>query len=152
VTSSSKINIKKYLFFSAQADLTNAALGRSLVGQVHARDESGIAMILYDTSFSEEDVNINEKILEKFRPNPSPASAANKNGSSTNGEPVSPTPPIDTMSNSSKDSDASILDLMSVDLASLKQLMPTNVPEVGDFFDVNVTLAASPSNFTVRND
>ena len=40
-------------------------------------------------------------------------------------------------------------DLMSIDIASLKPLMPTTMPEIGDFLDVNVTLAASPSNFTV---
>jgi len=28
--------------------------------------------------------------------------------------------------------------------------MPATIPEAGDFFDVNVTLAASPSNFTVQ--
>ena len=40
-------------------------------------------------------------------------------------------------------------DLMSIDLASLKPLMPTNMTEAGEFLDVNITLAASPSNFTV---
>jgi len=53
---------------NAQAELTNLSLGRSLVGQVHAQDESGISLILYDTN-SDEDININEKILEKFSRN-----------------------------------------------------------------------------------
>lgn len=35
------------------------------------------------------------------------------------------------------------------DLTSLKELVPPALPPVGSFFDVNVTLAASPSNFTV---
>ena len=38
---------------------------------------------------------------------------------------------------------------MSIDLASLKPLMPTNMTDCGEFLDVNITLAASPSNFTV---
>jgi len=38
---------------------------------------------------------------------------------------------------------------MSMDLASLKPLIHAVIPEEGQFFDVNVTLAASPSNFTV---
>merc|ERR1719232_563871 len=41
-------------------------------------------------------------------------------------------------------------DLMAMDLASLKPIMPATMPEVGEFLDVNITLAASPSNFTVQ--
>ncbi len=37
------------------------------------------------------------------------------------------------------------------ELASLKELVPPTIPGVGEFFDVNVTLAASPSNFTVQS-
>ena len=40
-------------------------------------------------------------------------------------------------------------DLLPLELASLKTLIPPDVPGVDDYFDVNVTLAASPSNFTV---
>ena len=40
-------------------------------------------------------------------------------------------------------------DLKLLDLTSLKSVMPPNVGDVGDFLDINVTLAASPSNFTV---
>ena len=43
-------------------------------------------------------------------------------------------------------------DLKDIDLATLKPLMLAQVPEVDDFFDINVTLAASPSNFTVSID
>jgi len=32
---------------TAQAELTNLVLGKSLVGQVHLKDNSGISMILY---------------------------------------------------------------------------------------------------------
>lgn len=41
-------------------------------------------------------------------------------------------------------------DLMSLDLASLKPLILPEVPGVDEFFDINITLAASPSNFTVK--
>ena len=70
------------LFFSAQADLTNAALGRSLVCQVHSKDEAGISIILYDTSNSDEDVNINEKIVQIYRPNNGAFNKASSNSSS----------------------------------------------------------------------
>lgn len=137
-------------FNSAQAELTNAALGRSLVGQVHARDEAGISLILYDTSNTDEDLNINEKILDKFRPN----NGVFKNGSSSESSritsPAPPQPPtLEVPSMSGDDKSTIMKDLMSLDLASLKPLMPTTVPEVGEFLDVNITLAASPSNFTV---
>ena len=145
---------------NAQAELTNLVLGKSLVGQVHLKDDSGISMILYDTSNSEEDVNINEKVLEKFGPKP-------KNGvsSPTPTNSSTPPPPLevpkespDSASDTSSDSpngaangNNNIKELQSLDLTSLKPLMPATVPEAGDFFDVNVTLAASPSNFTVSD-
>lgn len=134
---------------TAQAELTNAALGRSLVGQVHARDEAGISLILYDTSNSDEDLNINEKILDKFRPN----NGVFKNGSSSESSRITspaPQPPVLEVPSMSGDDKSTVMkDLLSMDLASLKPLMPTTVPEVGEFLDVNITLAASPSNFTV---
>ncbi len=157
-----------------QSALTNAALGKSLIGQVHAMDESGISMILYDTSNSDEDVNINEKILETFKSSDSNSSAAtaaattaNRNGnvsisSMPSLEAAPPATKKDSEESSSSEevattskpsdekSEALTQDLMSLDLASLKPLMPANMPEVGDFLDVNVTLAASPSNFTVN--
>ncbi len=42
--------------------------------------------------------------------------------------------------------------LLSSELASLKELMPPKVPPIDSFFDVNVIMAASPSNFTVSNE
>ena len=41
------------------------------------------------------------------------------------------------------------IDLKQIDLNTLKPLVMAEVPEVEDFFDITVTLAASPSNFTV---
>jgi len=173
---------------NAQAELTNLSLGRSLVGQVHAQDESGISLILYDTN-SDEDININEKIFRPTSKNSaalSPSSALNNDQGKTNGasspprleSPEAKTPPqqieVDaetradateasapenqkspgtgassTISESSS-STTVMEDLMSIDLASLKPLMPTNMTEAGEFLDVNITLAASPSNFTVQ--
>ena len=42
-------------------------------------------------------------------------------------------------------------DLMAMDLSSFKPLMAAVLPDADDFFDVTVTLAGSPSNFTVSN-
>jgi len=145
---------------NTQAELTDLSLGRSLVAQVHALDESGISLILYDTN-SDEDININEKILEKFRPSQA-ASASNdgsKNGASPprlesppkaqSEERTEKSPGASSDAGSTSGSDV-MQDLMSIDLASLKPLMPTNMTECGEFLDVNITLAASPSNFTVQ--
>ena len=41
------------------------------------------------------------------------------------------------------------MDLKQIDVTTLKPLVMAEVPEVEDFFDITVTLAASPSNFTV---
>jgi len=152
---------------NAQAELTDLSLGRSLVAQVHALDDSGISLILYDTN-SDEDININEKILEKFRPAQA-ASASNNDGSKNGASPPrlesppkastpqgderpekSPGASSDAGSSSSTSGSTVMQDLMSIDLASLKPLMPTNMTECGEFLDVNITLAASPSNFTVQ--
>ena len=43
-------------------------------------------------------------------------------------------------------------DLLPPELTILKPLIPPDVPGVNEYFDVNVTLAASPSNFTVCNN
>ena len=154
----------------AQNDLTNLALGRSLVGQVHTKDEHGISLILYDTSGNDEDVNINEKMLDKYRPGDAASKAGiigyvnnktNNSSSSNSSRIASPSPsssgsgptqppPLETPT-------GRILEhppmetLQAIDLNSMEPLLPTNVPKEGDFFDVNVTLAASPSNFTVTN-
>ena len=138
---------------NAQAELTNFVLGKSLVGQVHLKDDSGISMILYDTSNSDEDVNINEKVLDKFAPKKT------SNGVSSHSSPENTTPPppleapkdhSDSLSDNSSDCSASgIKELSLLDLTKLEKVMPATLPEAGDFFDVNVTLAASPSNFTV---
>ena len=42
-------------------------------------------------------------------------------------------------------------DLMAMDLSSFKPLMAAVLPDADDFFDVTVTLAGSPSNFTVSS-
>ena len=124
-------------------------------------------MILYDTN-SDEDININEKILEKFRPNSSLSKTQNGGGSSTPPHLESPvlsnndddkddttdkdtTDKTETKVEESKNETSSVTeeDLMSIDLTSLKPLMPTNAIQVGEFLDVNITLAVSPSNFTV---
>ena len=160
--------------------MTNHALGRSLVCQVHSKDKSGISIVLYDTSNSDEDVNINEKLIQIYRPNNGALKTSNgsSNTPSRRESPgkskivmqkiaskmisffilhglfiLGPPPledPFETRSDASSPMPATIgQDLKDIDLATLKPLMLTTVPEVDDFFDINVTLAASPSNFTV---
>ncbi len=89
-------------------------------------------------------------LLEKLKSMPEAAVPAPvKNDSSqsitpsTANDVVTVSPPLASPSSSLE------LDLMSMDLASLKPLIHAVIPEEGQYFDVNVTLAASPSNFTV---
>ena len=160
--------------------MTNHALGRSLVCQVHSQDKSGISIVLYDTSNSDEDVNINEKLIQIYRPNNGALKTSNGSSNTPSrrespGESqmpklpskmffflkfhvffiLGPPPledPFETRSDASSPMPATIgQDLKDIDLATLKPLMLTTVPEVDDFFDINVTLAASPSNFTVSS-
>lgn len=42
-------------------------------------------------------------------------------------------------------------ELMNMDLSSFKPLSRAVLPDADDFFDVTITLAGSPSNFTVSN-
>ena len=44
-----------------------------------------------------------------------------------------------------------IKELMNMDLSSFKPLSRAVLPDADDFFDVTITLAGSPSNFTVSN-
>jgi hypothetical protein len=144
-------NLFYNLQFRAHAELTKAALARSLVGQVHSRtSDQDISLILFDTSIDEKDININQMLLEKLKSMPEAAVPAPvKNDSSqsitpsTANDVVTVSPPLASPSSSLE------LDLMSMDLASLKPLIHAVIPEEGQYFDVNVTLAASPSNFTV---
>jgi len=144
---------------SAQSDLTNSALGKSLVCQVHSKDEAGISIILYDTSNSEEDININEKLVQIYRSN----NGALKNGGGSSSSNATPSrrespgpPPLECPSEMSRSEASSPIatveeiDLKQIDVTTLKPLVMAEVPEVEDFFDITVTLAASPSNFTVQ--
>jgi hypothetical protein len=122
-----------------------------LVGQVHSRvSDQDISLILFDTSISEEDININQMLLEKLKSMPEAAVPASfKNGASSSSSSPTATEEETVNPPSASPSASQELDLMSMDLASLKPLIHAVIPEEGQFFDVNVTLAASPSNFTV---
>jgi len=50
----------------AQAELSNLALGKSLVAQLQTNDENGVSLVLYDTSSDEDDVNINQVLINKL--------------------------------------------------------------------------------------
>ena len=53
-------------FSRAQAELSNLALGKSLVAQLQTNDENGVSLVLYDTSSDEDDVNINQVLINKL--------------------------------------------------------------------------------------
>ena len=61
------IPVNRVDFFSrAQAELSNLALGKSLVAQLQTNDENGVSLVLYDTSSDEDDVNINQVLINKL--------------------------------------------------------------------------------------
>jgi len=128
-------------------------LARSLVGQVHSRiSDQDISLILFDTSSTEEDININQMLLEKLKVMPEAAVPAPvKNGASLSSSSSTATEVVTVPTPSASPLASQEHDLMSMDLASLKPLIHAVIPEEGQYFDVNVTLAASPSNFTVSN-
>jgi len=59
-----------------------------------------------------------------------------------------PTVPAEVLVQSATPAEAS--PLLSTDLASLKTLLAPDVPAAGEYFDVNITFAVSPSNFVVQ--
>ena len=131
--------------------MQNSLLGKSLVGQVHSRVERDISLVLHDTS-TEDDVNLNMTLLEKLTPvapaPPPPASTSTVSADAPEFIPESAsTVPMSAAINNPLQTEQ----LLSSDLASLKSLVPVTPPNLGEFFDVTVTLAASPSNFTVRS-
>ena len=129
-------------------------MARSLVGQVHSRSsDQDISLILFDTSSTEEDININQMLLEKLKLMPEAAVPASvKNGASLSSSLPTTTDVVTVAPQSDLPVASQELDLMSMDLASLKPLIHVVIPEEGQYFDVNVTLAGSPSNFTVSYD
>ena len=104
-------------------------------------------MILFDTS-ADEDININQMLLEKLKK--MPGAIVSQVAVMTKDVPAPTTQsPTSEASRTLTASPTQEMDLMSVDLASLKPLIPAAIPEENSYFDIFVTLAASPSNFTV---
>lgn len=141
--------------------MQNSLLGKSLVGQVSPRNEGDvIALLLHDTS-TDQDINLNETLLKKLSPAQPAQGAEDKpaeNVESTSKSPsaTSPVPRVAspaattaTPMSAAATNHLQSEQLLSSDLASLKSLVPVTPPSLGEFFDVTVTLAASPSNFTV---
>ncbi len=116
---------------------------KALVAQVQSRAPGNIALVLHDTS-KEEDVNLNERLLNKLDPASSPP-AVESPPMSMSPLPIPPSATLASLAGA-----MGMDDLLPPDIASLKSLVVADVPHVGEFFDVNVTLAASPSNFTVE--
>lgn len=133
-----------------KSELENNLLGKSLNGRPH-RDASGtLAMTLIDVA-TDEDVDVNKLILDRLvaageavRPAPTPKAeetAPKKEASAAKS--TSPTPAAASASNANSS-------FLPEDLAMLKELVPPQLPDLEDFFDVNIASAASPSNFTVQ--
>ena len=158
------------------------ALGRSLVGNVHLNDNDGVSLVLWDTSGDNEDININQTLLDRMKHHvltgveslsqtssmPS-LEELSHNGINQVTTPVTKQPSgagggVTEVANNSVrnlriDTDQEkeipehqLKDLMAMDLSSFKPLMAAVLPDADDFFDVTVTLAGSPSNFTVSNN
>ena len=166
-------------FPRAQAELSNMALGKSLVAQLQANDENGVSLILWDTSGDEKDVNINQQLRDKlcgidgtligtFEDMPplehftSGPGSHKEGGSSGKASPASGPmeakgplmdlrggdgPKVMVPMEAVKEAD--LADLFATDLGSMRPLVQTHPPNIDDFYDISVTLAASPSNFTV---
>ena len=141
---------------------------KSLIGEVVTLGSGEVTnpirnVTLFDTS-TEKDLNLNEQLIQKLDPSGG-SSRASPVSSSSSKSPVPSTlapkaaasaAPNAAGAGASKEevskeaSDDEEEDEALLDLACLKELVPPSVPAVGDYFDINVTFAASPSNFTVQ--
>lgn len=109
------------------------------MGEVRERQGHDISLVLHDTS-TDQDVNVNEMLLDRLTIPPLERPSSDYSSSTSSPRQLaSPT----------AESDEQLL--LSADLAKMKEIMPPAIPKKGDFFDINITLAASPSNFTVQS-
>lgn len=110
-------------------EMENFILHKSLIGEVCHREDDDITLILHDSSTNVA-VNVNKQLYELLD-----------------------IPPLEALQLSSPDdSETSDLDDAGLgdDLAYIKELVAQRPPSPGNFLDVNVASAASPSNFIVR--
>lgn len=151
--------------YRALSEAQNLLVCKSLIGEVtpalllgdgNSTDlVHGRSVTLFDTS-TEKDLNLNKQLLQKLDPSGSGSRASPASSSPSSRSPPPPAASVaapakeeegDKDGEASEDEDEALLDL-----ASEKELVPPTVPSVGDYFDINVTFAASPSNFTVSSD
>ena len=151
------------------------ALGKSLVAQLQANDENGVSLILWDTSGDDRDVNINAVLRDKlcghtpgdgitFDDMP-PLESFVSGGKPSSESSVQPEVAVNEAVGGATATAAAaapaavaaapvapmdLEQLFAMDLSTFKPLVQTHPPNIDDFFDISVTLAASPSNFTVR--
>ena len=131
-------------------DLVTSTLGRSLVAKVQYNHEKDVNVVLFDTSSSKGDININDMLLSKF--------ANNNNKSSLPNGTVTEKGDMEemeaTVASQESIAEQSPNDLQSTGFEQLPLVrslkMPT-IPDVWDFFDVNVRLATSPENFIIQS-
>ena len=93
-------------------------------------------------------INLNSKNIEK---SPSKGNPLQHNDISSTSELARSGPARNMISASQTKAEpaSDIRELMRMDLSSFKPLTRAVLPDAEDFFDVTITLAGSPSNFTV---
>ncbi len=163
------------MYLRALSVIQNELNGKSLVAEVYSQSGTAVSLLLIDT-FTEKDINVNEKLCEQLTlppleegsgearsegsgssaVTPLPANAVAATAKAT----VTPTASLDRQMSPRDNGAASGEGAYSLqplqadlpdELASMKELVPPPVPPVGSYFDVNVTLSANPSNFTVQS-
>ena len=110
-------------------DLVTSTLGRTVVAKVQYSHEKDISAVLIDTSSNQGDININEMLLSKY--------ANNNNKSCLPNETV-------------MEEEVMEEEVMEASLNDVRSLRSPIIPNVGDYFDVNVRLAISPENFIIQ--
>eukprot|EP00095_Tigriopus_kingsejongensis_P000637 maker-scaffold275_size226830-snap-gene-1.31 protein:Tk00637 transcript:maker-scaffold275_size226830-snap-gene-1.31-mRNA-1 annotation:"tdrd7" len=118
---------------SALVEVSTALQAKSFVAELVRRPDDAISMVIHDTS-TNQDVNLNRDLLAKLSDVPPALELASS--SSTH--------------SSSSSGPTSMDAILPADLGLLKELVPAAMPDVGEYFDISIVLAASPSNFVVQ--
>lgn len=133
--------------------LEQEILGKSFVAEIVEQHETFADVILHDTS-SDEEINVNKKLRDIIYP----ANGRSKNTQATQPQSLNTSVASDVTDKTEVDGDSSLQSDSSVDsvtmdpeLAAMKDLVPMEPPGLGQYFDVLVTLAASPSHFYVQS-
>ena len=125
-------------------------LGKSLIGEIARKNGNYISMVLHDTS-TDVSINLNKKILDSLDvPNGVVENISKSGASHRSPSQLSPVPFDQAASPGSPALNTEEV-IMDLELAVMKELVPVQIPGVGSYFDVHVTLAANPTNFMVQS-